>query len=38
MYQPFDDLRELPSDRIATPKYLLITVQHLTVKGGFEVR
>jgi len=38
MYQHFDSLRELPSDPIATPKYLLIAVQHLTVKGGFEVR
>lgn len=38
MYQHLDGLHELPADRIATPKYLVITVQQLMVKGGLKVR
>ena len=38
MHQPFDGVRELSLELTANLQYLFFTVQHLTVKGGFEVR
>ena len=38
MYQRLDGFRKPPFERTANLKFLFVTAQHPTVKGGFELR